>query len=198
LFVIVLLVITLAALLAIVRYYESILNWCLGNKKTFLALPVVTIFFGLLIWLGVPKIFGFVADAAEEIGWDMRESSGWIAASEAFPGVGKEFMPTLNEGSFLLMPTAMPHLGLEGSKEVLQKLDMAVTNIPEVEVSVGKLGRAETAIDPAPISMYENVINYKPEYILNEDGDMQRFKVDEDGNFVLKSGEAMSHEQALL
>ncbi|MDX1602364.1 MAG: efflux RND transporter permease subunit, partial [Salinimicrobium sediminis] len=198
LFVIVLLVITLAALLAIVKYYESLLTWCLENKKTFLALPVVTIFFGLLIWMGVPKIFGFVADAAEEIGWDMRESSGWVAASEAFPGVGKEFMPTLNEGSFLLMPTAMPHLGLEGSKEVLQKLDMAVTNIPEVEVSVGKLGRAETAIDPAPISMYENVINYKPEYILNEDGEMQRFKVDEDGNFVLKSGEVMPHEEALL
>ena len=198
LFVIVLLVITLAALLAIVKYYESLLTWCLENKKTFLALPVVTIFFGLLIWMGVPKIFGFVADAAEEIGWDMRESSGWVAASEAFPGVGKEFMPTLNEGSFLLMPTAMPHLGLEGSKEVLQKLDMAVTNIPEVEVSVGKLGRAETAIDPAPISMYENVINYKPEYILNEDGEMQRFKVDEDGNFVLKSGEAMPHEEALI
>lgn len=198
LFVIVLLVITLAALLAIVKYYESLLTWCLENKKTFLALPVVTIFFGLLIWMGIPKIFGFVADAAEEIGWDMRESSGWIAASEAFPGVGKEFMPTLNEGSFLLMPTAMPHLGLEGSKEVLQKLDMAVTNIPEVEVSVGKLGRAETAIDPAPISMYENVINYKPEYILNEDGEMQRFKVDEDGNFVLKSGEVMPHEEALL
>ncbi len=198
LFVIILLVITLAALLAVVRYYESILNWCLENKKTFLALPIVTILIGLLIWQGFPKIFGFVADGAEKIGWDMRESSGWQAASETFPGVGKEFMPTLNEGSFLLMPTAMPHMGIEGSKEVLQKLDMAVTNIPEVEVAVGKLGRAETAIDPAPISMYENVINYKPEYMLNEKGRMQRFKVDDDGNFILKSGEALAHEEAIL
>jgi copper/silver efflux system protein len=198
LFVIILLVITLAALLAVVRYYESILTWCLENKKTFLALPIVTIFLGLLIWQGFPKIFGFVADGAEKIGWDMRASSGWEAASETFPGVGKEFMPTLNEGSFLLMPTAMPHLGIEGSKEVLQKLDMAVTNIPEVEVAVGKLGRAETAIDPAPISMYENVINYKPEYMLNEKGRMQRYKVDDDGNFILKSGEALAHEEAIL
>ncbi len=92
----------------------------------------------------------------------------------------------------------MPHLGIEGSKEVLQKLDMAVTNIPEVEVSVGKLGRAETAIDPAPISMYENVINYKPEYMLNEEGEMQRFRVDDDGNFILKSGEAFPHEEVVL
>ncbi len=198
LFVIILLVITLAALLAVVKYYESILTWCLQNKKTFLALPIVTIFFGLLIWQGFPKVFGFVADGAEKIGWDLRESSGWQAVSETFPGVGKEFMPTLNEGSFLLMPTAMPHMGIEGSKEVLQKLDMAVTNIPEVEVSVGKLGRAETAIDPAPISMYENVINYKPEYMLNEKGRMQRFRVNDDGNFILKSGEALAHEEGIL
>ncbi|MFD2516927.1 efflux RND transporter permease subunit [Salinimicrobium flavum] len=198
LFVIILLVITLVALLAIVKYYENILTWCLENKRTFLALPIVTILFGFLIWQGFPKIFGFVGDGAEKIGWEIRDSSGWKAASETFPGVGKEFMPTLNEGSFLLMPTAMPHMGIEGSKEVLQKLDMAVTNIPEVEVSVGKLGRAETAIDPAPISMYENVINYKPEYMLNEKGKMQRFRVDDDGNFILKSGEALAHEEAIL
>lgn len=197
-FVIVLLVITLAALLAIVKYYESVLTWCLENKKKFLALPVVTIFIGILIWLGFPKIFGFIGDGAEEIGWEIRDTAVWENAAEIFPGVGKEFMPTLNEGSFLLMPTAMPHLGIEGSKEVLQKLDMAVTNIPEVEVAVGKLGRAETAIDPAPISMYENVINYKPEFMLNERGRMQRFRVDDDGNFILKSGGTIPHEEALL
>ncbi|WP_324720927.1 efflux RND transporter permease subunit [Salinimicrobium sp. HB62] len=198
LFVIILLMITLAALLAVVRFYEDILKWCLENKKTFLMLPVITISIGLLIWQGFPKIFGFLGDGAEEIGWEIRETAAWENASEAFPGVGKEFMPTLNEGSFLLMPTAMPHLGIEGSKEVLQKLDMAVTNIPEVEVAVGKLGRAETAIDPAPISMYENVINYKPEYMLNEKGEMQRFRVDDEGNFILKSGEAFPNEEAVM
>ena len=198
LFVIILLMITLAALLAVVRFYASILTWCLENKKTFLMVPVITILIGLLIWQGFPKIFGFVGDGAEEIGWEIRETAAWEGAAEAFPGVGKEFMPTLNEGSFLLMPTSMPHLGIEGSKEVLQKLDMAVTNIPEVEVAVGKLGRAETAIDPAPISMYENVINYKPEYMLNEAGEMQRFKVDDDGDFILRSGETIPHEKAVL
>ena len=61
---------------------------------------------------------------------------------------------------------------------------MAVTSIPEVEQVVGKLGRAETALDPAPISMYENVILYKSEYRTDERGRRLRFKVNEYGNFM--------------
>ena len=80
---------------------------------------------------------------------------------------GKEFMPSLNEGSFLLMPTSMPHSGVEENKRVLQQLDMAVASIPEIQTVVGKAGRTESALDPAPLSMYENVIQYKPEYMLN-------------------------------
>ncbi|SFN39957.1 Cu(I)/Ag(I) efflux system membrane protein CusA/SilA [Bizionia echini] len=101
---------------------------------------------------------------------------------------GKEFMPSLNEGSFLLMPTSMPHAGVEENKRVLQQLDMAVASIPEIETVVGKSGRTESALDPAPLSMYENVIQYKSEYILNEKRKRQRFKVNEDGLFVLKDG----------
>ena len=197
-FVIVLVAITLAALLAIVKYYETILNWCLVNKGKFLLLPLVTIFFGTMIWFGFPKLFGFVADGTEEAGWNIRKTSVWSGMAHTFPGVGKEFMPSLNEGSFLLMPTSMPHAGIEESKRVLQQLDMAVTSIPEVEVSVGKLGRVESAIDPAPISMYENVINYKPEYILSEDGEMLRFKTASEGKFILKSGDTLTNEEALV
>ena len=101
---------------------------------------------------------------------------------------GKEFMPSLNEGSFLLMPTSMPHSGVEENKRVLQQLDMAVASIPEIETVVGKSGRTESALDPAPLSMYENVIQYKSEYILNDKRKRQRFKVNEDGLFVLKDG----------
>nr|BFF35340.1 efflux RND transporter permease subunit [Tenacibaculum mesophilum] len=105
-----------------------------------------------------------------------------------FKNTGKEFMPSLNEGSFLLMPTSMPHSGVEENKRVLQQLDMAVANIPEIATVVGKAGRTDSALDPAPLSMYENVINYKPEYALNSDGERQRFKVDENGDFILKEG----------
>ncbi|SEB87788.1 Cu(I)/Ag(I) efflux system membrane protein CusA/SilA [Tenacibaculum sp. MAR_2009_124] len=105
-----------------------------------------------------------------------------------FKNTGKEFMPSLNEGSFLLMPTSMPHSGVEENKRVLQQLDMAVANIPEIKTVVGKAGRTESALDPAPMSMYENIILYKPEYILGNKGKRQRFKVDEEGRYVLKNG----------
>ncbi len=101
---------------------------------------------------------------------------------------GKEFMPSLDEGSFLLMPTSMPHAGVEENKRVLQQLDMGVASIPEIETVVGKSGRIASALDPAPLSMYENVILYKPEYILDENKKPQRFKIDSDGFFVLKDG----------
>ncbi len=102
---------------------------------------------------------------------------------------GKEFMPSLNEGSFLLMPTSMPHSGISENKRVLQQLDMAVATIPEIKTVVGKAGRTESALDPAPLSMYENIISYKPEYKLNEDGKRLKFKVTNNGLFETISGE---------
>lgn len=110
---------------------------------------------------------------------------------------GKEFMPSLNEGSFLLMPTSMPHAGVEQNKRVVQQLDMLLANIPEVELAVGKMGRAETALDPAPISMYENIINYKPEYAVNKKGHRQRFKTDRLGRFIIQDGDTISNSEAL-
>ncbi|WGH75213.1 efflux RND transporter permease subunit [Tenacibaculum tangerinum] len=110
-----------------------------------------------------------------------------------FKNTGKEFMPSLNEGSFLLMPTSMPHSGVEENKRVLQQLDMAVANIPEIATVVGKAGRTDSALDPAPLSMYENVINYKPEYALNSEGERQRYRVNEDGLFVLKNGKTVAN-----
>ncbi|WP_121665507.1 efflux RND transporter permease subunit [Mesonia aquimarina] len=101
---------------------------------------------------------------------------------------GKEFMPSLNEGSFLLMPTSLPHAGVEENKRILQQLDMAVANIPEIKTVVGKAGRTESALDPAPLSMYENIIQYKPEFALNKNGKKQRYKINDEGYFVLKNG----------
>ena len=102
--------------------------------------------------------------------------------------IGKEFMPSLNEGSFLLMPTSLPHSGIEENKRVLQQLDMAVATIPEIETVVGKAGRTESALDPAPLSMYENMIQYKPEYMRNPEGKRQRYKVNDNSEFELKDG----------
>jgi len=111
-----------------------------------------------------------------------------IAGFFIMKNTGKEFMPSLNEGSFLLMPTSMPHAGVQENKRVLQQLDMAVASIPEIKTVVGKSGRTESALDPAPLSMYENVIQYKSEYMLNENGERQRYKINDDGLFELKDG----------
>lgn len=102
----------------------------------------------------------------------------WVAGVHRFPGLGREFMPSLDEGSFLYMPTLMPHAGISAALEAISKQDQAVRAIPEVQSVVGKLGRAETALDPAPVSMIETVILYHPEYLRDEHGDLLTFKYD--------------------
>ena len=181
LFAIVMIGVILGVLMTIVHFYSSILKWCLAHKWAFLSIPIAVVILGLVIWQGVDKSFGFMPKALKEIAF-------WESAKSRFPGVGKEFMPTLDEGSFLLMPTTMPHSGIEENLEVIAMLDKRVNAIPEVENVVGKWGRVNSALDPAPISMYENIINYKPEYILDEDGYRMRFKTDKNDAFVLQDG----------
>ena len=129
-----------------------------------------------------------MARGADSINWNIRQTAVWGSLNKTFPGFGKEFMPTLEEGSYLLMPTTMPHSGVEENVQTIQLLDQLIATIPEVETSVGKWGRVSSALDPAPISMFENVINYRPEYILAENGQRRRFKVDARGNFLLSDG----------
>ena len=102
--------------------------------------------------------------------------------------IGQEFMPSLNEGSFLLMPTSMTHTGIEQNLNYIEALDKRLAAIPEVETAIGKWGRVNSALDPAPAQMFENTINYRPEYILNEDGKRERFKVNRKGEYLLRNG----------
>lgn len=101
----------------------------------------------------------------------------WTLAN-SWEGFGKEFMPPLDEGSFLYMPTTMPHASIGEVMNVLQLLDRRVNAIPEVELAVGKLGRVKSPLDPAPISMIETVINYKPEYMVDKDGHRLKYRFD--------------------
>ena len=197
LFVALMIGVILSIFLLIQRFYKVILGWTLRHKGLFLSIPALLIVFALTIWLGFNSVFGFLAVGPEAVGWEIRESKGWQVVSDVFPGIGKEFMPSLDEGSFLLMPTSMPHSGMEYNLNVVAQLDMLVTQIPEVELTVGKLGRVDSALDPAPISMFENVINYKPEYMLNEKGHRVRFKVDRQKRFILSDGRVLDNEAAL-
>jgi Cu(I)/Ag(I) efflux system membrane protein CusA/SilA len=180
-FVIAIVSIILGVLSVIVRFYKRILTWCLNNKLKFMIFPLSIVLFGLSVWQGFDQLFGFMPSF-------VKETSVYQKLDEKIPGIGKEFMPALDEGSFLLMPTTMPHSGIEENLEVIRILDKQINSIPEVETVVGKWGRVNSALDPAPTSMYENVINYKSEYILNEDGHRMRFQVDQEGAFLLKDG----------
>ena len=86
-----------------------------------------------------------------------------VRETRIFPGIGREFMPSLDEGSFLYMPSLLPQAGLGAAIEVNAKQDLAIASVPEVESVVGKLGRAESALDPAPIGMMESIVILKPE-----------------------------------
>ena len=80
-----------------------------------------------------------------------------------FPQIGSEFMPPLNEGDLLYMPTTLPGVSPQTAKEILQKTDAIIASFPEVESVFGKIGRAATATDPAPLSMIETTVILKPE-----------------------------------
>ncbi|MCI5126829.1 MAG: efflux RND transporter permease subunit, partial [Candidatus Electrothrix sp. AR5] len=148
--------------------YPHLLRLFLRWKPIFLIFPLLIVIGGAMVWLGVPKLTGWLPDS-------VRRTKPMMTLAHSFPGLGREFMPALDEGSFLYMPTTMPHAGLTEVQEVLAAQDRAITAIPEVESAVGKLGRAETPLDPAPLSMIETIINYHPEYLEDEQGNRLLF-----------------------
>ncbi len=154
------------------RVYRPLLALCLDHKAIFLCIPAAILLFGGMSWLGFEGLFGWLPDG-------VKTSRVGSYFSETFPGLGEEFMPPLDEGSYLYMPTTMPHASIGEALDVLQKQDMAFRNITEIESVVGKLGRAETPLDPAPISMIETVINYKSHYIVDQKGRRMTFEFDE-------------------
>ena len=152
------------------RAYPAILRWCLDHKAAAVSFPLLVLIWGASVWLGFDRLFGWLPTSWRPLSYMAHQ----------FPGLGKEFMPPLDEGSFLFMPTTMPHASIGEALDVLQKQDKAISRLPEVETVVGKLGRAETALDPAPISMFETVINYRPEYLPDPRGRPATFSFEPD------------------
>ena len=154
------------------RAYPRLLAWCLDHKLAALLPPAAVLLVGTTVWLGFPRVFGWLPRA-------VAERPAAVGLRHAFPGLGQEFMPALDEGSFLYMPTTMPHAALSKATEVLQSIDAAIAMIPEVESAVGKIGRADSALDPAPVSMVETIVTYAPEYVVDGDGRRVSFAFDE-------------------
>ncbi len=168
--------------------YEPMLRWALRHKLIFLSIPTAIALAGFSVWLGFETMFGFIprllAAAGGKAEW-ITENTVWSTLAQAFPGLGREFMPSLDEGSFLYMPTTMPHASIGEAMDALRKEDLAIRSIPEIETVVGKIGRVESALDPAPIGMVETIIQYRPEYIVDKNGRLKLFKYDEEkGEFV--------------
>ncbi|MFT5154543.1 MAG: Cu(I)/Ag(I) efflux system membrane protein CusA/SilA, partial [Planctomycetota bacterium] len=207
--------VVLAAFQLLIWCYEPILRWCLSNKVVFLAIPTGLVILGLCVWLGFSKLAAPLAiplaggtnlvravlpeslagtEAITDA--DVRSWKPWVALTHTFPGLGKEFMPRLDEGSFLLMPVTMAHASIGEAFELLQQQDMLIRAIPEVEEVVGKIGRADSALDPAPISMVETVITYKPKYKLDASGRRGRYLYDEESErFILDANHSLIEDE---
>lgn len=161
--------VTLGALLYYQHIYKRLLTWCLIHKKTFLAIPTVIVLVGITIWLGFDRMFGWVPRP-------IRTWSPVARVAHAFLGLGKEFMPPLDEGSYLYMPSALPHASIGEVLDILQTQDKSFYAIPEVESAIGKLGRADSPLDPAPVPMIETVITYHSEYATDRNGRRLSYK----------------------
>jgi len=136
--------------------YEPSLNWALKHRRTVLAAAFLILVGALLVAFGLPR------PAVKSV-----RDAGHPRLAAMVAGFGKEFMPPLNEGSLLHMPVMMPKTGFKEIQGVMSWQDKIIAATPEVESVAGKLGRFETATDPAPTEMLETTIMLKPEYLPN-------------------------------
>jgi Cu(I)/Ag(I) efflux system membrane protein CusA/SilA len=144
-------------------FYGRLLAFFLRHKIAFLTVPAALVVFGLLVWRGFDSMFGWLPQS-------VRTSAPVSRLAHALPGLGREYMPPFDEGAYLYMPTTMAHASIGEVQAMMANMDQAIARIPEVDRVVGKWGRAESALDPAPISMVETIITYRPEYRIEPDG----------------------------
>ena len=132
--------------------YNPVLDWALCWRKTVVGIALLLVLTALTLAFGVPEpIINKLSTLNSQL------------ASKLPRGLGSEFMPTLNEGSLLFMPVLLPSTSLAEVKRVMAWQDQVIKQTPEVVSVAGKLGRSETATDPAPVEMIETTIMLKPE-----------------------------------
>ncbi|MCX6955730.1 MAG: CusA/CzcA family heavy metal efflux RND transporter [Verrucomicrobia bacterium] len=135
---------------ALMAIYNPVLDWALRCRKTVLALAATLLAFCVILAFGLPQ---FLRDRLSTLN---PQISTW------FGGFGSEFMPTLQEGSLLFMPVLLPSTSLTEVKRIMAWQDRVIRATPEVASVAGKLGRFDTATDPAPTEMIETTIMLKP------------------------------------
>jgi Cu(I)/Ag(I) efflux system membrane protein CusA/SilA len=134
-------------------FYNPVLNWSMAHRKLVIGGAVAVLLLAMGIALGLPR------PVSREL-----ERFHLPHLAKALSGLGSEFMPPLNEGSLLFMPVLLPSTSLTEIKNIIAWQDQVMKSVPEVVSAAGKLGRSDTATDPAPVEMIETTIELKPEW----------------------------------
>lgn len=142
--------------------YGGRLRLALRHKLLVLTLPTLVIFFGAGSYYGLSRVLRPLEQATSLLGADLRGLPGYQRACELLPGLESDDWIALDEGSWFYMPSLYPAASFNQAMEVLQAQDALIREIPEVENVLGKIGRAQSALDPAPASMIETYVMLKP------------------------------------
>ena len=147
----------------ILAVYEPVLRFLLAHKFTFAIAPLTIVVLGIGAWLGLPTLLHPLEQGARLLGAEPNDLPGYVDLKHRFPGLRTDDWIALDEGTWFYMPTLYPAASFSQGIEVLQTQDTLIREIPEVENVLGKIGRAESALDPAPGVMIETYVMLKPE-----------------------------------
>lgn len=142
--------------------YTPLLRFFLAHKATFLCVPALLMVLGLGAWVGLPTVLKPFEKAAEALGADLNAVPGYVDAKHIFTGLNSDDWIALDEGSWFYMPTLYPAASFSQAMEILQTQDALISEIPEVQDVLGKIGRVDSALDPAPAAMIETYVMLKP------------------------------------
>ncbi len=143
--------------------YEPTLRFLLAHKLMFMAIPLLIILLGAGAWFGLPTILYPGEQFARGLGAEPNTLPGYVDLKHRFPGLRTDDWIALDEGTWFYMPTLYPAASFSQGMEVLQTQDTLIKQIPEVDNVLGKIGRAESALDPAPGVMIETYVMLKPD-----------------------------------
>ena len=146
----------------ILRGYVPTLQLFLRYKAAFLAVPLLIVVVGLGGWIGLPTVLAPAEKFVSFLGVKPNELPGYVDLKHSFTGLESDDWIALDEGSWFYMPTLYPAASFSQAMQVLQSQDVLIHQIPEVEDVLGKIGRVESALDPAPASMIETYVMLKP------------------------------------
>ncbi len=142
--------------------YAGRLRLALRRKLLMLSFPLAIFFLGLGAWIGLPTVLRPLEKVVSLLGADLNNVPGYVQAKHVFTGLQSDDWIALDEGSWFYMPSLYPAASFNQVMEVLQAQDVLIAQIPEVSNVLGKIGRADSALDPAPAAMVETYVMLKP------------------------------------